>query len=77
MARLRAPDHLHSFSVSIVVHARPEHWVRRRASLANLRGTQVHPPTRLPSGTRALVVHSALWHGAAWRGSPVSPGDGL
>jgi hypothetical protein len=38
---LRGPDNTHSFSVSIVVHARPEHWMRRRASLANLRGTQV------------------------------------
>lgn len=37
---LRAPDAEYSFSVSIVVHARPEHWMRRRASLAGLRGTQ-------------------------------------
>ena len=37
---LRAPDAEYSFAVSIVVHARPEHWMRRRASLANLRGTQ-------------------------------------
>ena len=37
---LRGPDDMHSFSVTIVVHARPEHWMRRRASLANLRGTQ-------------------------------------
>ena len=37
---LRGPDNMHSFSVTMVVHARPEHWMRRRASLANLRGTQ-------------------------------------
>eukprot|EP01048_Picozoa_sp_COSAG05_P007127 COSAG05_NODE_494_length_9271_cov_4.390536_3_plen_95_part_00 len=37
---LRAPDKTHHFSVSIVVHARPEHWMLRRASLANLRATQ-------------------------------------
>ena len=37
---LRAPDDMHDFSVSVVIHGRPEHWTRRRASLANLRGTQ-------------------------------------
>jgi hypothetical protein len=47
---LRAPDHTEHFSVSIVVHGRPEHWMRRRASLANVRATQEFKATYNDSG---------------------------
>ena len=57
---LRAPDHTRHFQVSIVVHARPEHWMVRRASLANLRATQEFKATYNDSGRNVAGLSAPL-----------------